>query len=91
MELLLKCAEPALADAFYRLIDLVDRVMKHHPGKAKPRRKLFSFYGFSGMSDRRLGISTAGTLQSYLSNSAILQVKTNAKSTQGDQCNSARS
>jgi hypothetical protein len=43
MELLLKYAEPALADASYCLIDLVDRVLKRHPGKAKPRRKLFSF------------------------------------------------
>jgi len=29
---------------------LVDRVMKRHPGKAKPRRKLFSFL----MRDRPL-------------------------------------
>jgi hypothetical protein len=54
MELLLKCDEPALADASYRLIDLVDRVLRRHPGKAKPSRKLFSFYGFSGMSDHGL-------------------------------------
>ena len=79
MELLLKCDESALADASYRLIDLVDRVLRHHPGKAKPSRKLFSFCGFSGMSDRGLAISTAGTSQSYSSNSAILQVKTNAQ------------
>jgi len=59
MELLLKCVEPALADASYRLIDLVDEVLRRHPGKAKPSRKLFSFYGFSGMSDRGLKISTA--------------------------------
>ena len=65
MELLLKCAEPALADASYRLIDLVDRVLQRHPGQAKPRRKLFSSYCFSGMSDRGLGISTAGTSQPY--------------------------
>ena len=77
MELLLKCAEPALADASYRLIDLVDEVLRRHPGKAKPSRKLFSFYGFSG-----LAISTARTSQSYSSNSAILQVKTNAQSPQ---------
>ena len=43
MELLLKYGEPALADASYCLIDLVDRVLKRHPGKAKPRRKLFFF------------------------------------------------
>jgi len=86
MELLLKCDEPALADASYRLIDLVDRVLKRHPGKARPRRKLFSFYGFLGMSDRGLAISTAGTSQSYSSNSAILQVKTNAQSPQVDLC-----
>jgi hypothetical protein len=67
MELLLKCDEPALADASYRLIDLVDRVLERHPGKAQPRRKLFSFYGLSGMSDRGLGFSTAGTWQSYSS------------------------
>jgi hypothetical protein len=66
MELLLKCDEPALADASYRLIDLVDRVLKRHPGQANPRRKLFS-YCFSGMSDRGLGISTAGTSQPYSS------------------------
>jgi hypothetical protein len=59
MELLLKCVEPALADASYRLIDLVDEVLRRHPGKAKPSRKLFSFYGFSGMCDRGLKISTA--------------------------------
>ena len=40
MEMLLKCDEPALADASYRLIDLVDRVLKRHPGKPKPRWKL---------------------------------------------------
>jgi hypothetical protein len=80
MELLLKCDEPALADASYRLIDLVDQVLRRHPGKAKPRRKLFSFYSCLGMSDRGLGISTAGTSQLYSSNSTILQVKTNAKS-----------
>jgi hypothetical protein len=82
MELLLKCDETALADASYRLIDLVDRVLRRHPGKATPSRKPFSFYGFSGMADRGLAISTAGTSQSYLSNSAILQVKTNAQSPQ---------
>ena len=43
MELLLKCAQPALTEASDRLIDLVDRVMKRHPGKARPRRNLFSF------------------------------------------------
>jgi hypothetical protein len=75
MELLLKCDELALADASNRLIDLVDQVLRRHPGKAKPRRKLF--YGFSG-----LAISTARTSQSYSSNSAILQVKTNAQSPQ---------
>jgi hypothetical protein len=67
MELLLKYAEPALADASYCLIDLVDRVLKRHPGKAQPRRKLIFFCGFSGMSDRGLGFSTAGTSQSYSS------------------------
>jgi hypothetical protein len=80
-------AEPALADASYRLIDLVDRVLKRHPGKPKPRRKLFSFFGFPGMSDRGLGISAAGTSQSYSSNSPILEVKTNANSPQVDLCN----
>jgi hypothetical protein len=79
MELLLKCDEPALADASYLLIDLVDRVLRRHPSKAKPSRKLFSFCGLSGMSDQGLAISTAGTSQSYSSNSAILQVKTNAQ------------
>jgi hypothetical protein len=54
MELLLKCAETALADACYRLIDLVDGVLKRHPCQAKPRRKLFSFYGLPGMSHRQL-------------------------------------
>jgi hypothetical protein len=73
MELLLKCAEPALADACYRLIDLVDRVLKRHPSKAKPRRKLFSFYGLPGMSDRGLGVSTARTSQSYSSDSVFLR------------------
>jgi nitrogen-specific signal transduction histidine kinase len=43
MELLLECAQPALTDASDRLIDLVDRVMKRHTAKAKPRRNLFSF------------------------------------------------
>jgi len=86
MELLIS-AEPALADASYRLIDLVDRVLKRHPGKSKPRWKLSSLGGFSGMSDRGLGISTAGTSQSYSSNSAILEVKVNAKSPQVDLCN----
>jgi hypothetical protein len=43
MELLLECAQPALTDASDHLIDLVDRVMKRHPGKARPRRNLFSF------------------------------------------------
>jgi hypothetical protein len=82
MELLLKCDESALADASYHLIDLVDKVLRRHPGKAKPSRKLFSFYGLSGMSDRGLAISTSRTSQSYSSNSAILQVKTNAQSPQ---------
>ena len=86
MELLIS-AEPALADASYRLIDLVDRVLKRHPRKPKPRWKLFSLVGVSGMSDRGLGISTAGTLQSYSSNSAILEEKTNAKSPKFDLCN----
>jgi hypothetical protein len=36
----LKCAQPAASDS---LVDLVDRVMKRHPGKATPRRNLFSF------------------------------------------------
>jgi hypothetical protein len=79
MELLLKCDEPALADASHRLIDLVDQVLRRHPSKAKPSRKPFSFCGLSGMSDRGLAISTAGTSQSYSTNSAILQVKTNAQ------------
>jgi len=43
MELLLKCAQPALTDSCDRLIGLVDGVMKRHPGKARPRRNLFSF------------------------------------------------
>jgi hypothetical protein len=73
MELLLKCTEPALADACYRLIDLVDGVLKRHPCKAKPPRELFSFYGLPGMSDRGLGVSTAGTSQSYSSNSGFLR------------------
>jgi hypothetical protein len=73
MELLLKCAEPALADACYRLIDLVDGVLKRHPCEAKLPRKLFSFYGLPGMSDRGLGVSTAGTSQSYSSNSGFLR------------------
>jgi hypothetical protein len=80
MELLLKCDESALADASYHLIDLVDQVLRRHPNKARPSRKLFSFYGFSGMSDRGSAISTTRTSQSYSSNSAILQVKTNAQS-----------
>ena len=67
MELLLKCDEPALTDACYRLIDLVDHVLKRHPGKAQPRGKLSFFYGFPGMSDRGLSISTAGISQSYSS------------------------
>jgi hypothetical protein len=46
MELLLKCDESALADAFYCLIDLVDRVLGRHSGKARPSRELFSCYGF---------------------------------------------
>jgi hypothetical protein len=79
MELLLKYDESALADASYHLIDLVDEVLRRHPGKAKPSRKLFSFYGFSGMSDRGLAISTAETSQSNSSNSTILQGKTNAQ------------
>jgi hypothetical protein len=40
----------APTEASDRLIDLVDRVMKRHPGKAKPQRKLFSFL----MRDRPL-------------------------------------
>jgi len=79
MELLLKCDEPALADASYRLIDLVDQVLRRHPGKARPRRKLF-FLRFFRHVRPRLAISTTGTSQLYSSNSAILQVKTNAKS-----------
>jgi hypothetical protein len=43
MEQRLKCAQPAVTDVSDRLVDLVDRVMKRHPGKAKPRRNLFSF------------------------------------------------
>src|ERR1700730_10034515 len=43
MEQRIKCALPAPTDASDRLIDLVDRVMNRHPGKANPRRKLFSF------------------------------------------------
>ena len=43
MELLLKCAQPALTDASDRLIDLVDRVMKRHAANAKPGRTFFSF------------------------------------------------
>jgi hypothetical protein len=43
MELRTKRDQPALTDTSDRLIDLVDRVMKRHPGKAKPRRNLFSF------------------------------------------------
>ena len=43
MEQRIKCPLPAPTDSSDRLIDLVDRVMKRHPGKAKPRRKLFSF------------------------------------------------
>jgi len=50
MEQRIKCPLPAPTDASDRLIDLVDRVMKRHPGKAKPRRKLFSFL----MRDRPL-------------------------------------
>jgi hypothetical protein len=43
MEQRTKRDQPALTDASDRLIDLVDRVMKRHPGKAKPRRNFFSF------------------------------------------------
>jgi hypothetical protein len=43
MEQRLKCAQPAVTDASDRLVDLVERVMKRHPGKAKLRRNLFSF------------------------------------------------
>jgi hypothetical protein len=43
MEQQLECAQPALTDASERLIDLVDRVMKRHPGKARPHRNLFFF------------------------------------------------
>lgn len=50
MEQRIKSDLPAPTDASDRLIDLVDRVMKRHPGKAKPRRKLFSFL----MRDRPL-------------------------------------
>jgi hypothetical protein len=49
MEQRIKCAPPAPTDASDRLIDLVDRVRKRHPGKAKGR-KLFSFL----MRDRSL-------------------------------------
>lgn len=43
MELRMKRDQPALTDASDLLIDLVDRVMRRHPGKAKPRRYPFSF------------------------------------------------
>ena len=43
MEQRIKCPPPAPTDSSDGLIDLVDRVMKRHPGKAKPRRNLFSF------------------------------------------------
>jgi hypothetical protein len=43
MEQRLECAQPAQTNEPNRLIDLVDRVMKRHPDKAKPRRNLFSF------------------------------------------------
>ena len=43
MEQRIKCPLLAPTDSSDRLIDLVDRVMKRHPGKTKPRRKLFSF------------------------------------------------
>jgi hypothetical protein len=43
MELRTKRDQPALTDASDLLIDLVDRVMRRHPGKAKPRRNPFSF------------------------------------------------
>jgi hypothetical protein len=43
MEQRIKCPQPAPTDSSDRLFDLVDRVMKRHPGKAKSRRKLFSF------------------------------------------------
>jgi hypothetical protein len=38
-----QCAQPAVTDASDRLIDIVDRVMKRHPGKATPHQNLFSF------------------------------------------------
>ncbi len=50
MEQRIKRPLPAPTDPSDRLLDLVDRVMKRHPGKAKPRRKLFSFL----MRDRPL-------------------------------------
>ena len=43
MEQRLEYAQPAPTDAADCLIDLVDRVMKRHPRKARPRRNLFSF------------------------------------------------
>jgi hypothetical protein len=43
MELRMKRDQPALTDASGLLIDLVDRVMRRHPGRAKPRRNPFSF------------------------------------------------
>jgi hypothetical protein len=43
MEQRLKCAQPAVTDDSDSLVELVDRVMKRHPGKAKPRRNLFLF------------------------------------------------
>jgi len=43
MEQRIKCPLAAPTDSYDRLFDLVERVMKRHPGKAKPRRKLFSF------------------------------------------------
>lgn len=57
MELLIS-AEPALADASYRLIDLVDRVLKRHPGKPKTTLEAILSCRFFRMSDRGLGIFT---------------------------------
>jgi len=51
MEQRIKYPLPAPTDSYDRLFDLVDRVMKRHPGKAKPPgRNLFSFL----MRDRPL-------------------------------------
>jgi hypothetical protein len=40
MEQRIKYPLPAPTDSYDRLFDLVDRVMKRHPGKAKPRRNI---------------------------------------------------